>query len=398
MKATQRIALEMSTKRETLNTLLAIDDLTDEQRTQMGELTTGLQDLEVEARAAILAEGEPSITHTVVADGEDRELRSLIDRANVGEIFEAALEHRATDGPEAELQTHYRLSANSIPLALLETRAVTPAPGQVAQVQSTILPGVFPQSCAAFMGIDMPTVPVGDSVYPVLGTNADVHTPAENATAAETTGSFSADVLSPSRLQASFFYSREDRARFSGMDEALRSNLSDALSDGLDKQILAGTEGLFTGSKLANHNVTAVTSYANYRSELGYGRVDGVYAGSVGDLKIVMGAETYGHAAGVFRSANAGDRAALEDLMSVTGGVKVSAHVPAASGTNKRQDAVIRLGSRRDMVAPIWEGVTLIPDEITKAASGQIVVTAVMLHAIKILRAEGFFKQQTQHA
>ena len=62
----------------------------------------------------------------------------------------------------------------------------------------------------------MPTVPVGEHVFPVLTTNADVGTPAENAAQAETTGAFSADVLSPSRLQASFFfYSREDRARFS---------------------------------------------------------------------------------------------------------------------------------------------------------------------------------------
>ena len=396
MKASQKIALEMSTKREALNALLAVDELSDEQRAEMGTLTERMQHLEVEARAAIMAEGEPTITRTVVADGEDRELRSLIDRASVGEIFEAALEHRATAGVEAELQTHYRLAANAIPLALLETRAVTPAPGQVAQNQSAIIPGVFPQSCAAFMGVDMPVVPVGDSVYPVLSTNANVHTPAENAAAAETTGSFSADVLSPSRLQASFFYSREDRARFSGMDEALRMNLSDALSDGLDKQILTGTEGLFTGTKLPNHNASAVTSYANYRSELGYARVDGTFAGSVGDIRIVMGASTYGHAAGVFRSTNAGDRAALEDLMAVTAGVKVSAHVPAVA--NNKQNAVIRLGMRRDMVAPIWEGVMLIPDEITKAGSGQIVVTAVMLHAVRILRADGFYKQQTQHA
>ena len=41
--------------------------------------------------------------------------------------------------------------------------------------------------------------------------------------------------------------------------------------------------------------------------------------GGVGDLKIVMGAATYGHCAGVFRSANAGDRAALEDLMASHG-------------------------------------------------------------------------------
>ena len=397
MKPSQKIALGMSTKRQALNVLLAVDEMSDEQRTEMGGLTTRLQELETEARAAIMAEDVPVITTTTVPDGEDRELRSVVDRANVGNIFEAALEHRATTGPEAELQAHYHLAANVIPLTMLETRAVTPAPGQVAQNQAAIIPGVFPLSCAAFLSIDMPTVAVGDAVYPVLTTNAAAGTPAENAVQAETTGSFSASVLTPSRIQASFFYSREDKARFSGMGEALRMNLSDALSDKMDQQILAGSKGLFAGTNLANHNVTAVTSYANYRSELGYGRVDGTYAGGVADLKIIMGASTYGHAAGVFRSANAGDRAALEDLMSVTSGVKVSAHVPAATGAHK-QECVIRLGSRRDMVAPIWEGVTLIPDEITKAGAGQIVITAVMLHAIQILRSEGFYKQQTQHA
>ena len=397
MKASQKIALEMSEKREKLNGLLGVDELSDEQRTEMETLTSRLQELETEARAAILAEGETTVTKTTAADGEGDELRSLIGRANIGAIFEATLEHRATSGAEAELQTHFKVAANTIPLALLETRAVTPAPGQVTQNQAAIIPGVFPQSCAAFLAVDMPTVAVGDAVFPVLSTNADVGVPAENAAQSETTGSFAADVLSPGRLQASFFYSREDRARFSGMDAALRSNLSDALSDALDKQILVGTEGLLTGTKLPNHNTTAVTSYANYRAELGYARVDGTFAGSVGDIRIVMGASTYGHAAGVFRSANAGDRAALEDLMGVTGGVKVSAHVPAASGAHK-QECVIRLGSRRDMVAAIWEGITLIPDEITLAANGQIKITAVMLHAIKILREAGFYKQQVQIA
>ena len=49
------------------------------------------------------------------------------------------------------------------------------------------------------------------------------------------------------------------------------------------------------------------------------------------------------------------------------------------------------------MVCAIWDGVTLIPDEITKAISGGIVITAVMLYACQILRADGFYKQQTQH-
>ena len=84
MKASQKIALEMSIKREKLNALLGEDELDDAQRGEMGALTTRMQELEVEARAAIMAEGKPTITTTTVMDDEGRELRSLIDRANVG--------------------------------------------------------------------------------------------------------------------------------------------------------------------------------------------------------------------------------------------------------------------------------------------------------------------------
>ena len=69
-------------------------------------------------------------------------------------------------------------------------------------------------SCAAFLSVDMPTVSTGDAVFPVLTTNADVGTPAENAAQSETTGSFAADVLSPGRLQASFFYSQRGPCTF----------------------------------------------------------------------------------------------------------------------------------------------------------------------------------------
>ena len=52
---------------------------------------------------------------------------------------------------------------------------------------------------------------------------------------------------------------------------------------------------------------------------------------SVGDIKIVMGAATYGHCSGVFRSANAGDRAALEDLMQRDRlASKLASHVPGS--------------------------------------------------------------------
>ena len=393
-----QLAIELSTKRQRVNELLGLGDgeLTTEQRSEMDGLTVRLQEIEPELRAAIVAEETEQTVSTGEGTAEERELRAMVGRASVGAIFAAVVEHRATEGPEAELQKHLGLSGNQIPLGMLvEHRAVTPAPADVGATQSPIIPGVFPQSASAFLGVDQPTVAVGDAVFPILVSNADVHTPDEGAEAAESTGSFSGDALAPKRLQASFRYSREDRARFAGMDAALRDNLSMALGDGLDKEVLAGTEGLLTAAKLAPHNVDAVTTFDLYLAGLAYDRVDGIYASTAGDLKLLVGSAAYGHAGRVYRNASV-DRSALDRLMEVTGGVRVSAHVPAAA-VNK-QNVVIRRGMRRDMVACLWEGITILDDPITKAADGEIIITAVMLHAVKILRADGFYKQQIQTA
>ena len=411
----QKLLIEQSEHREKVNAVLAVETekRTDEQKADLTKSTDRLRSLEPDLRAAIVADeaGKAKLATEFAEDAEGAELRQLIGGASIGDIFSATIEHRATEGRTAELQQHHHLAGNQIPLVLLrepvERRAVTPAPGDVGTSQSEIVPGVFPMACATFLGIDMPTVAVGDAVFPVLTSNAVVGVPAEGAIPAgtgidaegATTGSFTADVLTPGRLQAAFFYSREDRARFNGMDSSLRQNLGDALSDALDQQILAGTNGLFTGTILANNNVNAVTTFPLYKADFAYGRVDGKWASTVADLRIVMGSATYAHAATVYRaSAGASDSidAALAVLMGSTAGVKVSAHVPDVA--SQKQNSVIRLGLRRDMVAPIWEGVTLIVDEITKASTGQIVVTAVMLHAVKLLRPGGFHKQQSQHA
>ena len=80
------------------------------------------------------------------------------------------------------------------------------------------------------------------------------------------------------------------------MAEALRESLEMGLSDGLDDQILTGTDGFFTGTNLANHNVTAETTFDLYMSQFAYGRVDGRYANSASEIATVMGASSYAHA------------------------------------------------------------------------------------------------------
>ena len=125
-----------------------------------------------------------------------------------------------------------------------------------------------------------------------------------------------------------------------------------------------------------------------------YGRVDERYAYDLSDIRVVMGAATFGNAAS--KLPTNGEENALARIRTDSGGVRVSAHVPVVA--SMKQNAVVRLGNWRDMVAPVWGSVTLIPDEITLAKKGQIQLTAVMLHAIKILRVGGFYKQKTNHS
>lgn len=398
---TQQILARMSEIREQLNTdrLLEIrigENGADALQQERQQLTAELRSLEAKYRTALASENATETSTERELTPTEREFDGLMERFDLGELFSNVIEHRVSDGVIAEIQSELGLGGNQLPVeVLMEHRAVTPAPADVGQNQSGIEGFVFPQSSAAFLGIPSPVVGVGDATFPVLTSDPGAGTPAENIAQAETTGAFTADVLTPSRIQASFLWSREDAARMAGMGEALREALSGGLSDKLDQQILAGTNGLFSGTNLDNHNVNAVTTFATYISNFAMARVDGQYANTLADLRILLGSGTFAHAGSVYR-ANEADRTALDRLTAITAGVRVSKHVPAVASS--KQNAVIRLGMRQDMVAPVWGGVTLIPDEVTQAKKGQIVLTAVMLHAIKVIRKAGFHKQQSQHA
>ena len=146
----------------------------------------------------------------------------------------------------------------------------------------------------------------------------------------ETTGSFSSSLLTPGRIQASYFYKRVDAARFPVIDLALRQALNGGLEEKLDQELIAGTEGLLTGANLPNHAASAVTAFASYVSAFGHARVDGRYAAALSDVRAVVGAPTYAHMGNQYRSNNA-DYSALDAIDRKTGGVRVSAHVPAVA-------------------------------------------------------------------
>ena len=383
----------------TINRLQALETRSTDEDTELTTATAEYADV----NGQLVAEGEREQTRIAAArtahpDPELREQRALCSRANLGEIMTAVLERRSVDGANLEVQQSYGLGTTQIPLDMLrvETRAVTPSIGNVATEEAEVLTPVFATGAGAFLGVDRPTVPQGDAVYPVLTTRPTVGGPySGDDDVAETTGGYSADLLAPERIQASFIYKRVDLLRFPAMDPSLRMALNMGLEEKIDYEVIAGSDGLLNGMNLANHNVSAISTFANYLSEFCFGRVDGRYAAEQGEVRAVMGQATYGHAGGVYQATP--HQSALDVLMDKLGGVRVSAHVPAAAGN--KQNSVIRLGMRRDMVQPTWVGVTIIVDEYgTLAGKGEIEVTAVLGMNTKILRAEGFYKQQTQHS
>ena len=392
--------LKLSEIRESLNALNAVTELSDAQKIEERDLVASQKATEVEYREAVQAEDDANTTPTVEVDAAEVEYRAVLARGNVGRIMTAFVEHRSVDGPEAEVQQHRGLNANQIPIDMLrlpvEHRAVTTGPTNVGTTEQPAIMPVFARGVGAFLGTDRSTVDAGTVAYPVLDQRPTTGGPYTDSTAVdETTGSFSSSLLTPGRIQASYFYKRVDAARFSSLDSALRQALNSGLEEKLDQELIAGTEGLLTGTNLPNHAAAALTTFALYLSQFGHSRVDGRYAASLSDVRAVVGSATYAHMGDQYRSNNA-DYSAVDALEKKTGGVRVSAHVPAVA--SKKQNAICRLGMNdRAVLQVLWDGISLVPDEITKAKTGEVAITAILLVATRILRADAFHKQETQH-
>ena len=377
------------------------DKLTPELRVERDALDTKYAEGEVKFRAPIKALSEQEEGTTV--DSEALELRQLEKDSSMGDIAAGVMSNHPCEGASRELQQHHHLKGNQIPLALMRSpmveersSGITPGPSAAGGDQRPIIPAVFPQSVAAFLNIAGQSVEVGEAAFAVVSTSASPGAPAEGAEQAHSTAAFESASLVPTRLQASLFFSVEDAARIAGLSDALRMNLSDALADELDDQILTNaTNGLFSGTNLADHNASATGTFVTLKKRVVYDAIDGKYATNAGDLRVVLGSASYAFAGGVYRGNNS-DVDALESIMGKVAGVRVSSHVPAVASS--KQELVVARGTAQHVAVALWNGIDLIEDPYSMAKTGEVILTARMLHAIKILRKDGFRKVELQHA
>ena len=392
MLKSQKLQLELSELRQKINALNGEDDLADEQRAELDAATKRHTDAEIEFRAAVVAESTADAEAKAEAeagangDGEQAELRALVADARCGNYLAAAVEHRALDGREAELNAHLGLAGNVVPFECLETRAdaTTTAPATTSTQQHPILARVFARTSAAFLGVDMPMVATGEANYPVFTTGVDGEQVDEGGTTDAVAAVFTPNTVLPKRLQARYRFSVEGAATMQGMETALRQDLANALGEALDKRTIAdnllGTAGLTNPA-----DPTAKVTWATAKAAM-VEQVDGRYAQGTGELRCVVGAPTYKLLSTLYLATGQGqtEEDANAMLMRILGGYRVSAHIPAA--TSDVQAAVVALGSHRAAVCPIWQGVRLIRDELTRANEGEVVLTAVMLQGFAMIR------------
>ena len=401
MLNSQRHQLRISEIRTKLNEHAGADDvLTDDQIAEVDVLKREYRSCETKLQAALVSEADEATDaeaqFTTGETAEARELRGLIERADIGQIVAAAIGGRATVGVEAELQQHYVAgNPHAIPTALLTTpateqraAATAVAPATTAGPQQPIIPAIFPTRLAEFMGVQRASVPPGSPIYPVVATpNSGPASSAKAAEVADSAATFATYQLAPKRVQRSFTLNREDIAAFPGFGDAVRMNLADSLADGLDYFALRETgEGLFDFGTDPTASGTTMT-WALFLDAV-YGQVDGRYADNIAGIKLLIGADTYALMSKTYRAAGT-EQTALKELASVSGGVRLSAHAPAQSSGNVQEAVVARSLEAIHSVQPVWPGITL-EDPFSLSKDGQIRLTAVALTNFKVVRAAGY--------
>ena len=375
------------------------------------ELLASLNTVEQEFRVAVTTEEADNAT-APDANGlspAEREFRELVTKAELRQVFRAVMNGDPLVGAEKELQEHRGLSGHNVPWDLVGPRpvartedradAVSAAPADSHLAQHPILARVFARSATATLGVSMPMVATGEQNYPVVVTTDAAVILAKDAAEGDTAdASITAHVVEPKRLQRSYLYRREDQAVLGGLEEALRADLSMAVADLLDAQVLAGdgaTGAQFggflatpaNGGLTARSDTPARVTFALAAAEAARG-IDGKYAGGLSECAVVIGDDTARDLASKFQ--NNDSEAALAYMARTTMKTMASANVPAVAGMFQ-EGIIARMGAAgANAICATWDSMFMIRDEITGRKAGQIGLTIGMLAGFDILRAGGF--------
>ena len=302
------------------------------------------------------------------------------------------------DGAELELQQADELPGDAIPFSALRyslnsVKRKGPPSTALSLLGRETCPRPRPTSSefsatgeAAFLGVMMPSVPAGEAVYNLVSAGPDAEPKAKDGAASATAGSFVSEALKPTRIPARFSLRQEDLSEDDGLEMAIRRDLSGLLGEALDEAVIsgAGSVGSFSPgiSQTSNPTNDSLTLSFASAKQIVAGSVDGRRARTMGDVRLLLGTDSYAFFAGL-TPAGVGHPDALEWTMQ-NADVRASAFIAGKSSGIQRA-VVGKLGARSAAYAPVWQGVRIIRDELTSADSGQVHLTAYLLAAFKVV-------------
>lgn len=392
-----------SRDRQKLIELSRVDELNDEQRSEIDTLEQGQADFERQLRAAQVAVDQEDADSKVETtetreDPETRERLELRSRVSLGRYLVAGTRGGRLDGAEAELAQAAGLAEGQIPLELwdvpaerrdnggqIEQRAVTAAPATVGVNLDVLRPMVFAPSIVDKLSVEMPQVESGTYATGTITTAATADAVAKGAEVPETEAAFTVATTTPHRVGASLNLSAEDVAAVgqANFESVLRQHTSIVLSDELDDQLLNGDDqnddlsGFF--KRLADPAAPAagVVDFDGFLAQFA-GGIDGLWASTMGDVAIVGGVETYTLSAKTFRDAgnnHRGDTSFADYARQHTSGWWTNKRMPVKAA--HIQQAILCRKGRSAMptptrlaVAPHW-GYISIDDIYTGARKGE---------------------------
>ena len=419
MLRSQELQIRRNEVTTRLNDLAGRDTLNADEKKEITTLSDELDTNSAQYRAAVSTESESAAETRSANDGEGSEIRSLSDKARLGLYLQAAVESRNVTGVEAELAAARNLSPGLIPWDALVPRnrvedrtdtatAVTTDGQGGPRNQAEILARVFARSATAFLGVGMPSVPVGTASYPVFTTGTSASFAAKGTRVDAKAATIASNTVNPTRLSVGYRWGIEDEAALRGLENALRDDASMAISDQLDSQIIAGdgvapnlsgfldaTSGPLGTAPTADGS--SAYTWVKYVSLL-TARVDGLYANALSEIKCLVGPGIFQHQAEIYKNSQT-EETAHDYFVKRSGGYRISANMPKLDTSGQKVgDLLFVRGSTRAAVAPVWQGVRAIRDEVTNAANGQIRLTLIALYGFKVIRADQYSWQKANTA
>ena len=379
--------------------------------TRCDELTREVRSLEVQYRSAVTEEDaetkEVENLHVDDLSSEERELRSLEDKAHFSDYLSAAMEMRSvTDGAALELNQALNIGLMKFPIMKLAPSIAELEQRQTTDVDTSTVPRswvdrLFYQSAAARLGITFESVSAGVASYPVTVTGGTGGQRAKSQAASAAVWSISALEMKPTRATIHGVIAIEDVARVPSLEEAIVRDLRAALVAKIDKSIFSGDSGAsgtdadITGLRTAAIGETELTQGNKVKGakvlEVFVEWVDGLYAEGLSDLAVVASVGANAEWMTTVMNSAVDNQTVAQFLRASGMAWSVRGEIDSTT-TNGKFGAFVSLGRGRQgaAVCPVWTMGEMVRDNFTGAAKGETHISLSTLWNFGLPRAANY--------